>query len=99
MINFNNRNNNMNISGGRRGGMNIHGGNRNNNVWCKNGNGVMIYNCNNGNKNVGNGNGVLDRRAFGFPLDRNIIDVNGLIVDNMFFKDVTVFHIDTSNNN
>lgn len=98
MINFNNRRNNWNTSGQRNNNNNIRV-NGNNKVWCKTGNGVKIYNCNNGNKNVGNGNGVLDRRAFGFPLDRNIIDVNGFIVDNMFFKDVTIYHVDTSNNN
>jgi Hemocyanin, ig-like domain len=66
--------------------------------WEKN-NGVMIHNTNNGNKNCGNGNGVLDTRAMGFPLDRQIIDVTGFITNNMFFKDVTIFHIDNSNNN
>ena len=68
--------------------------NGNNNVWC-NHQGVKIYNCNDGNKNIGNGNGILDKRAMGFPLERSIIDVNGFVVDNMYFKDVTVFHKDT----
>jgi hypothetical protein len=68
--------------------------------WCKNGNGVYIYNCNNGNQNVGNGNGVLDNRSMGFPLDRNIIDAVATFgVENVFFKDVVVFHQDTSNKN
>jgi Hemocyanin, ig-like domain len=68
-----------------------------NNNWCDT-NGVKIYNCNRGNMNVGNGNGILDNRALGFPLDRSIVNVNGFVVDNMFFKDVTVYHEDTSNN-
>jgi hypothetical protein len=62
-------------------------------------NGVMIHNFNNQNKNCGNGNGVLDTRAMGFPLDRQINDVNGFITKNMFFKDVTVYHIDNTNTN
>jgi Hemocyanin, ig-like domain len=66
--------------------------------WEKN-NGVMIHNNNNGNKNCGNGNGVLDTRAMGFPLDRQIVDITGFVTNNMFFKDVTVFHVDNSNIN
>lgn len=62
-----------------------------------NDNGMTIHNFNNGNKNVGNGNGVLDNRAMGFPLDRQIIDVNGFITNNMFFKDVKIFHMDMDN--
>ena len=61
-------------------------------------NGLLIHNFNNGNKNCGNGNGVLDTRAMGFPLDRQIIDVNGFITRNMFFKDVTVYHVDNFKN-
>lgn len=59
--------------------------------------GVLMHNFNNQNKNCGNGNGVLDTRAMGFPLDRQINDFNGFITKNMFFKDVTVYHIDNSN--
>lgn len=58
----------------------------------------MIHNNNNGKKNVGNGNGVLDTRTMGFPLDRQIIDVNGFVTNNMFFKDVTIYHIDDNTN-
>lgn len=64
--------------------------------WEKN-NGVMIHNFNNGNKNCGNGNGVLDNRAMGFPLDRQINDVTGFITNNMYFKDVTIYHVDNLN--
>lgn len=66
--------------------------------WYKTNDGIMIHNNNNQKKNVGNGNGVLDTRTMGFPLDRQIIDVNGFITNNMFFKDVTVYHIDDSSN-
>lgn len=57
----------------------------------------MIHNLNNENRNIGNGNGILDNRALGFPLDRQILDVTGFITDNMYFKDVTILHLDTSN--
>ena len=74
--------------------------------YGKNGNGnwgktneVLIHNFNNGNKYIGNGNGVLDNRAMGFPLDRHIYDVTGFITNNMFFKDVTVFHDDSNTHN
>lgn len=62
-------------------------------------NGVKIHNYNNGNMNVGNGNGVLDNRAMGFPLDRQIIDVTGFISNNMYFKDVKIYHVDNNQNN
>lgn len=62
-------------------------------------NGVAIFNLNNGNKNIGNGNGVLDNRSMGFPFDRKIIDVNGFIVNNMFYQHVTIFHDDTTSTN
>lgn len=62
-------------------------------------NGVMVHNLNNGNKNVGNGNGVLDNRSMGFPLDRQIIDVTGFVTNNMFFKDVIIFHKDNNMKN
>lgn len=65
--------------------------------WVNN-NGVMIHNFNNGNKYIGNGNGVLDKRAMGFPLDRQIIDVTGFITNNMFFKDVVIYHEDNTRN-
>lgn len=107
--NNNNRNGNnfnQNQNGGRNG---IHNGNRNGDMNIRrngdnNGNfvqtnGVMIHNFNNMNKNIGNGNGVLDKRTMGFPLDRQIIDVNGFITSNMFFKQVTVFHVDNNNLN
>jgi hypothetical protein len=61
-------------------------------------NGVLIHNTNKCNKNLGNGNGILDVRSMGFPLDRQILDVNGFITNNMFFKNVKVYHIDNSKN-
>jgi Hemocyanin, ig-like domain len=96
--NGNNRNGDYNNF---RHGNNLNNGNTNGNTngnFVKT-NGVMIHNMNNMNKNIGNGNGVLDKRTMGFPLDRQIIDVNGFITSNMFFKQVTVFHVDTNNLN
>ena len=91
--NFNNDNRNFNNN--RRNTDNRNNGKGN---WGKT-NGVLIHNYNNANKNVGNGNGVLDNRAMGFPFDRQIIDVDGFVTNNMFFKDVKVYHIDNNDNN
>jgi hypothetical protein len=96
--NNNNRygnNNNRNDFNVHRYGNNL---NRNGKGNFVNNNGVMIHNNNNGNKNIGNGNGVLDTRAMGYPLDRQIIDITGFVCNNMFFKDVTVFHVENTNN-
>lgn len=62
-------------------------------------NGVKIHNYNKGNMNVGNGNGILDNRAMGFPLDRQIFDVTEFKTNNMYFKDVKVYHVDNNQNN
>lgn len=62
-------------------------------------NGMLIHNDNNCNINNGNGNGVLDIRAMGFPLDRQILDVNGFLTNNMFFKNVMIYHDNGNNNN
>lgn len=62
-------------------------------------NGIKIHNDNNCNVNIGNGNGVLDIRSMGFPLDREILDVNGFITKNMFFKNVMIYHNNQNNEN
>ena len=56
----------------------------------------MTINTCNGNKNSKLG---LDNRALGFPLDREINNVNNFITDNMFFKDVKVYNMDMNNMN
>jgi hypothetical protein len=46
------------------------------------------------NNDLNNG----DKRALGFPLDRNIQDVNGFVTDNTYFKDVSIYQIQKQNN-
>ncbi|CAO1393718.1 unnamed protein product [Diamesa serratosioi] len=55
----------------------------------------MTINTCNGNKNSKLG---LDNRALGFPLDREINNVNSFVTDNMFFKDVKIYNMDMNMN-
>ncbi|CAO1411556.1 unnamed protein product [Diamesa hyperborea] len=56
----------------------------------------MTINTGNGNKNSKLG---LDNRALGFPLDREINNVNSFVTDNMFFKDVKIYNLKNNDNN
>lgn len=97
MSNDSNDSNNSD-SNERNSGQNNGQNNNNQNGQSSSNSGGKIHNFSNGNKNIGNGNGIMDNRAMGFPLDRQILDVTGFISNNMFFKDVTIFHLDNNDN-